>query len=577
MSARPFAWELSYPPGLRWDVPIEISTIPALFDRAVAEYGERPFLEFRGRKISYGELGARAGRAAAGFIGIGHDRTRPIALYLPNTPCHPIAFFGGLKAGATLVHLSPLDAERELAHKLTDSGARTIVTTNFPAMLPLALKMLDQGLADRVIVDDDADWGQSSIALLPIPERPDVIRFSAFCEAAPPAPALWPETTPDDIALLQYTGGTTGKPKGAMLSHANLTAALSIYDRYDEGQEGLRENFTRRGEEIAICVLPLFHIYALTTVLLRAMNRGSLILLRVRFDVEQTLHDIEKLRATAFPGVPTMWIALANRPDIAERDLSSLTFCGSGGASLPVEVKRRFEQLTGHRLAGGWGMTETSPAGTSVPSAFGTPPPASIGLPLPGIEMGIVAIEDPSHELGPHEVGEIRIKGPNVTRGYWRRPEETASAFVGGYLLTGDIGYMDEMGYFFIIDRKKDMIICGGFNVYPQMVEQAIYEHPAVEEVLVVGVPDSYRGESAKAFVKLKAGASEFTLDELHGFLGDKVGRYEMPSQLEFREALPRTAVGKLSKVALKQEEQAKARAAEEAELSDNPEEVSNG
>jgi long-chain acyl-CoA synthetase len=560
MSKRPFPWEKSYPPGLVWDAPINITTIPAMFDKAVVEHGPKPFIEFRGRKLTFDELADRVERAAAALYALGHNREKPIALYLPNTPLHPITFFSGLKAGATLVHLSPLDAERELAHKVRDSGARTVVTTNFPNLLPYALKLLDQELIDLVIVGDDAEWGASQIPLMPIPDRPGVVKFNTLVAEAPPRPRQWPETSPDDIALLQYTGGTTGLPKGAMLSHGNLSATISIYDMYDSvAPESSDTARTPRGDEIVIGVLPLFHIYALTTILLRNLVRGGLVLLRPRFDADQTLHDIEVNRATSFPGVPTMWIALANRPDIAQRDLSSLTSCGSGGASLPVDVKLRFEKLTGHKLGGGWGMTETAPAGTFVPSAHGTPPPATIGLPMVGVEMGIVALDDPHRELQPGEVGELRIKGPNVTRGYFNRPEETANAFADGYFLTGDIGYMDENGFFFIVDRKKDMIISSGFNVYPQMVEQAIYEHPSVEEVLVVGVPDNYRGEAAKAFIKLKAGAPDFTLGELHEFLQDKIGRYEMPTQLEFREALPRTAVGKLSKVELKQEERRKA------------------
>ena len=389
----------------------------------------KPFFEFRGRKFTFDELADRVERAAAALYALGHNREKPIALYLPNAPLHPISFFAGLKAGATLVHLSPLDAERELAHKIKDSGARTIVTTNFPGMLPHALKLLDQELVDLVIVGDDAEWGPSQIPLMPIPDRPGVVKFNTLVAEAPPRPRHWPETSPDDIALLQYTGGTTGLPKGAMLSHGNLSATISIYDMYDAVTPELSADpRTSRGEEIVIGVLPLFHIYALTTILLRNLVRGGLILLRPRFDVDQTLHDIEVNRATSFPGVPTMWIALANRPDISQRDLSSLTLCGSGGAPLPVDVKLRFEKLTGHKLGGGWGMTETAPAGTFVPSSHGTPPPATIGLPMPGVEMGIVALDDPYRELQPGEVGELRIKGPNVTRGYFNQPEETANA-----------------------------------------------------------------------------------------------------------------------------------------------------
>ena len=253
-----------------------------------------------------------------------------------------------------------------------------------------------------------------------------------------------------------------------------------------------------------------------------------------------------------------MWIALSSAPSIETRDFSALVYTGSGGAPLPVEVADRFERLTGHRLIGGWGMTETSPAGTNRLGA-GPRKAGTIGLPLPGLEMDVCSLDDPAVILGPHQTGELRIRGPNVTRGYWNRPQETATSFVGEWFLTGDIGYMDEDGFFFITDRRKDMIICGGFNVYPQMIEQAMYQHPGVEEVLVVGVPDSYRGETAKAFVKLRAGHEPFTLPALQAFLADKVGRHEMPTALEFRPALPRTAVGKLSKVELRDEERRKA------------------
>ena len=403
-----------------------------------------------------------------------------------------------LKAGAKIVHLSPLDAERELAHKLRDSGARILVTTNFAHFLPNACKMLDAGLVDLVIVDENAAWGPSPIPQLALPDRPEVVSHQAFAAAGAP-PAQWPETTPDDIALLQYTGGTTGVPKGAILSHGNLTAAVAIYDAWFSGND----NAFQAGDKV-IAVLPLFHIYALTTILLRQIKGGVPILLHMRFDPEAVLRDIEVKRATILPGVPTMWIALDNFPGVEKRDLSSLRYCGSGGAPLPVETARNLNRRLGLTLRGGWGMTETSPAGTSFPSheevRLG-----SIGIPLPGIELGVVALDDPHRALPPGETGELRVKGPNVTRGYWNRPEESAASFADGYFLTGDIGYMDDDGYFFIVDRKKDMILSGGFNVYPQMIEQAIYEHPSVNEALVVGAPDAYRGESAKAFVSLRA------------------------------------------------------------------------
>jgi long-chain acyl-CoA synthetase len=552
MSQRPFLWEKSYTADLKWDLDVPKSTIVSLFTEATERFEGRTALNFRGMDFSFTGLRHKAQRAAEAFLSIGIGKTRPLALYLPNVPYHPIAFFGGLMTGAPIVHLSPLDAERELAHKIGDSGARTVFTTDFINMLPLALKLLDRGLVDQVIVGEDEAWGKGDIPLAPIPERSGVIPFKTLLEKAR-SPGPLPAVSPDDIALLQYTGGTTGFPKGAVLTHGNLIAAVSGYKACADAL-----GLNHPGEEITICVLPLFHIYALTVVLLRNIQDGNKILLRTRFDPWQIVSDIETERATAFPGVPTMWIALLNLPGIEKRDLSSLRYCGSGGAPLPVEVQSQFAKLTGLDLKGGWGMTETSPAGTFIPAGEGIPE-GTIGLPMPGIEMGVVSLEDPLRELAPGETGEIRIRGPNVTKGYWKQPEEAAKVMAGGYFLTGDIGYMDEKGFFFIVDRKKDMIISGGYNVYPQIIEQAIYEHPSVEECAVIGVADPYRGEAAKAFVKLKPGAAVFSLEELQGFLSDKIGRHEMPALVEFREGLPRTAVGKIQKTELRKEEQQKA------------------
>jgi long-chain acyl-CoA synthetase len=618
-SRRPYAWEKSYPAGMRWDSPIATSTLQELLDRAIAEYGDRAALEYQDRRISYRGLGDHAARAAAAFRHIGIDRGHAVALYMPNTPWHPIAFFGVLRTGAHIVHLSPLDAERELIHKLTESGARTIVTVNLSGLDVKALRLAAAGHVDRVIVADDGAWGPSSPSprlpsgrlrpsltgygegrgegafpqaqtrgeapspapTLPFPAcgegkgggdlSPQAERgesrgqsrlTSAQVEDEPialellmaeaPAPSEWPPVSADDIALLQYTGATTGVPKAAVLTHANLTAAVSSYRIWIGGQRGADAPPDR-----VLVVLPLFHIYGLVSVMLRHLASGNELLLRSRFDIEAVLRDIEVNRVTAFPGVPTMWAALVNHPGIEQRDLTSLRACASGGAPLPVELAERFGRITGLALPSGWGMTETSPAGIS-PPLRGPTKPGTIGLPLPGITVEVVALDDPHRVLGPGDVGELRIKGKNVMQRYWNRPDETAAAFADGGFLSGDIGIMDEDGYFFILDRKKDMILSGGFNVYPQVIEQAIYEHPDVEEALVIGVPDPYRGEAAKAFIKLKSGASPLTLDALRDFLADKIGRHEMPAALEIRAALPRTGVGKLSKKELIEEERCK-------------------
>jgi long-chain acyl-CoA synthetase len=556
-AARP--WEKSYPPGVRWDAPIATATLPAMFDEITTEWADKPALEYRDRTISYRELRAGVEALASGFMDLGVGPGSVVALYLPNTPYHPLAFFATLKAGGRVVHLSPLDAERELAYKLKDTGARILVTTNIGRMAPLAQKLRADGLIDQLIVGDDTAFGPSPMPVTPMPEGAGLISFDRLsADGANRLPRQWPQGDVEDVALLQYTGGTTGKPKGAMLTHANLSAACSIYKTWGDPQR-----ITEPGTDKIICVLPLFHIFALTNVLLRGLQEGNELLLRARFDVATTLADIEVKRATVFPGVPTIWIALANTPDIDKRDLTSLRYVASGGAALPVDVAERFQKLTGQRLGGGWGMTETAPAGTALPREW-TGKAGSVGLPLPGIMMDVVALDDPRRVLSPGTKGEIRIKGPNVTRGYWNAPAETAAAFVDGYLLTGDIGVMDEDGYFYLVDRKKDMIISGGFNVYPRILEEAIYEHPAVAEAVVIGVSDAYRGEAAKAFVQLKTGAVPFSLDELRAFLADKLGGHEMPAHLEFRDALPKTAVGKLSKRELVDAERSKMKAAAE-------------
>jgi long-chain acyl-CoA synthetase len=541
--------EQFYPEGVRWDDPIARGTLPDLLSAAAAEFGARPALEFRDRPISYSELEALVETAASAFLRAGYGKNSSVALFLGNSPDHPVNFFGALKAGARIVHLSPLDGEIALSHKLSDSGARVLVTSNLSALLPTALKFLDKGLLDRLIVCEDDHWGRVGTPQTALPDNPKIVTFRQFADGAA-KPSEWPAMSADDVALLQYTGGTTGLPKGAMLSHGNLTSAVSVYDVWGRPARLERNDPIER----VICVLPLFHIYALTVVLLSAIRRGHLISLHQRFDVDAVMRDIEVKRATAFPGVPTMWIAIAALPDLDKRDLSSLVSVGSGGAPLPVEVARILESRVGMKLKSGWGMTETCSPGTAHPKE-GPDKPGSIGLMLPGIEMDVVSLEDSTKLMPVGEAGEIRIRGPNVTKGYWNRPKETAEAFVGDRFLTGDIGYVDADGYFYLVDRKKDMIISGGFNVYPQMIEQAIYTHPSVQEVIVIGIPDDYRGEAAKAFIKLRDGAKSFTVEELRTFLTGKLGKHEIPAAVDFVDELPRTPVGKLSRHELRMQQ----------------------
>jgi long-chain acyl-CoA synthetase len=537
-----FPWEATYPPGLSWAFTPPDGTLPEFLDSAVAAHGDTIFLDYRDRLISYAQFGARVADAAAGLLRLGVQPGEKIALYLPNSPYHPYSFFAVLKAGCVVAHLSPLDAERELAHKLHDSGARTLITTNIAPILMMAQRLLAAGHLSRLIVGDDTVFGAApGLPVLPIPgDDPRIINFADLLSA--PKPESWPVLAPQALAVLQYTGGTTGMPKGAIHTHATLRAGLEIYDQFYTAQSENPDEHHR-----VITVLPFFHIYGLIVLLLLQMKRGSTLLLHLRFDVQEVLHDIEVKRATYFPGVPTMWTALNAVPDIASRDFSSLTSVGSGGAPLPLEVGRRFESLTGLRLLGGWGMTETASAGTSH-LMRGHFDPRSVGVPLPGVEIRVVALEDPTRTLGTGGTGEIAIRGPNIFKGYWQKPEETKKNFVDGFFLTGDIGLLDAHGVMHLVDRKKDMILSGGFNVYPTVIEAAIYEHADVEECIVIGIKDAYRGQSAKAFIKLRDGTEAFSLEALRLFLADRLGKHELPSALEFRAALPKTPVGKLSK-----------------------------
>ncbi|MEE3502477.1 dicarboxylate--CoA ligase PimA [Acidiphilium acidophilum] len=545
MNGRPFPWERNYPAGLSWDIEIPHETIPAMLANTIARFGTEPALEYRGHEISFAQLGVAVDEVAKGLVALGLRPGERVALYLPNSPGHPFSFFGTLAAGLVVAHLSPLDAERELIHKLHDSGARVLVCTNLGTMLATAVRLLEAGHVDRLIVGDDAQFGAiPGLAHPPIPQDdPRIITIPALRALGRGTDAVLPAIDPDGLALLQYTGGTTGLPKGAMHTHATLRASVAIYAAFFDGQGRFPPGTRFR----AICVLPLFHIYALVVLLLLQLSRGSLLMLRLKFDAATVLHDIEVNKASYFPGVPTMWIALANIPGLDRRDLSSLRLVGSGGAPLPIEVGQRFERLTGMRLGGGWGMSETASAGTGN-LLDGMFKHGSAGMPLPGVKLDVVALDDPARVLPYGETGEIRIRSPNLFKGYWNAPEETERVFVDGHFLTGDVGYIDQDGMVFLVDRKKDMIISGGFNVYPTQIEQAIYEHPDVAEVIVVGVPDDYRGQSAKAFVTLKAHAASFTIEELRAFLADKLGRHEMPVAVEFRDSLPRTSVGKFSR-----------------------------
>jgi long-chain acyl-CoA synthetase len=559
MSSHP--WLRSYPAGLDWTAPVVVAPVQSILDDAVAKWGGRPAIDFMGRKISYGELGGLVARVAKGLQGLGVGPGSHVGLFLPNTPHAIISFFGILKAGGTVVNYSPLDAEKVLEHKIDDSQTDFIVTLSVPALYPQMDRLLGKTRLKALIVGDIAELSANPAAvrahleaakqIVPVPADDRHISFEKLLANDGAFKAHPIADVAKTIAVLQYTGGTTGLPKGAMLTHANLTAASYQYWMSTQGEGRIIED----GEERTLIALPLFHIYALTANLLLCMRIGAEMIMHARFELEPTIRDIAAKRVSIFFGVPTMYLALLGHPGIQEADLSSLKYCCSGGAPLPVEVLQRFKEKTGCDIAEGWGMTETSPAGTFTPT--GRPPkPGSCGIPFPGITLKFISVDNPDNEVALGERGELCISGPNVMLGYWKNDKATAEMRTkDGFLRTGDVGYMDEEGYVFIVDRIKDMLLCGGYNVYPRNIEEAIYQHPSVAEACVIGVPDQYRGQSPKAFVALKQGSPALGLDELKAFLRDKLGKHEMISELELRDALPRTPVGKLSKKDLVDEE----------------------
>jgi long-chain acyl-CoA synthetase len=550
-------WEKSYPPGVVWDAPLPPPVaLESLLETAAAKWPKRTAIDFYDRAISYREYYELAARAAKGLQAAGVGPGVHVGLHLPNTPHFAIAFFAVLMAGGRVVNFSPLLAPRELANQIADGETKVMITLGLPMLYPQIAALKGTAKFDTLVVCSIADFLPAPVAAAfgPAAERIGgagrEIDFAALIDNDGAYTRHPRGPVEDDIAVLQYTGGTTGSPKGAMLTHANFCAVIGIYSYWN----GFGPD---EPPEKALGVLPLFHIYGLTFVMLLAASTGSQVVLHIKFDADRVLADIARKQITVFPGVPTMYTALVNHPKVKEFDLSSVTLWGSGGAPLPLEVQQRFEALARSAPREGYGLTETAPLGTlqrqDIPARQG-----SVGLPPPHTVLDIVDLETGTNVLPAGERGEICFTGPQVTKGYWKKPAETAEAFRGGRFHTGDIGYLDADGYLTIVDRKKDMILCGGFNVFPRNIEEAIYEHPGVAEVTVIGIPDPYRGQSAKAFIALKPGQAPFGIDELKAFLADKLAKYEMPTEMEIRSSLPKTAVGKLSKKELVAEEMAK-------------------
>jgi long-chain acyl-CoA synthetase len=497
-----FPWLKQYAEGVDWHAEITPAPLYSLLDEAVARFPDNTVMDFLDRKFSYRQLSQMVDRAARGFQELGVTKGVKVGLFLPNCPQFLVCFFGVLKAGGTVVNYSPLYSEEQLLHQIEDSDTEIMVTLHLKLLYPKMESLLKSSRLTRLVVGTMQEVLPFPKNLLfPLVKRGDISRVPndaqhvSFRELLNNDGMYQPaDIDPvEDVAVLQYTGGTTGVSKGAMLTHATTYANAKQLTLWMPDHEP--------GGERMMGVLPFFHVFAMTVVMNLSINIGAQIIIHPRFELDDVIKDIGRKRPTLMPGVPTMYVAIINHPDITATDMTSLKACMAGGAPLPVEVKQRFEQLTGAKLVEGYGLTETS-AVTSANPLVGVNKPGSIGIPLPGTEIIIVDREDPTRVMPLGEAGEICVRGPQVMKGYFGREEATADTLIDGMLRTGDVGYMDEDGYTFIIDRMKDLILSGGFNVYPRHVEECVYEHPAVEEVTVIGIPDDYRGQSVKAFIR---------------------------------------------------------------------------
>jgi long-chain acyl-CoA synthetase len=558
-------WLDSYPPGVPEHVEVPQVNLAQLLSDAARDYPHAPALHFEGRTTSYAELADRAWRFAAALAELGVTKGTRVGLVLPNCLQAVVALFGVLRLGGVVVQNNPLYTERELEHQLGDARVEVVVCLDVVYQRVKALRerlgirevivtsVLDELPAVKRLLAPYTRRGKQASAGVgrdePVRRWRDLLRQGR--EEAPEAPV----DAAADLALLQYTGGTTGVAKGVMLSHANLAANV----------EQVRAWFPDAdpGHEVMMAVLPFFHVYGLTVCLLLGLRLRAALVLLPRFDLTQLLDAIDHYRPTLFPGVPTIYVAVNRAVAKGGHDLSSIKACLSGAAPLPMEVAERFERFSGGRLVEGYGLSESSPVVAANP-IYGKRKAGTIGMPLPDTVARVADPEDPSRTLPPGKAGELAVKGPQVMLGYWNRPDESAEVLRDGWLLTGDMAVMDEEGYFTIVDRKKDLIIAGGYNIYPREVEEVLHEHPKVQEVAVAGVPDPYRGETVKAFVVLRQG-EQATAEELREFAKSRLAAYKVPRAVEFRDELPKNMVGKVLRRALVEEGRAKAGASEAA------------
>lgn len=551
-------WYKSYDPGVPHDIELPPKTLPRFLEEAAEEYPNNIGVQFMSGRLTFKKLNEEVDSFARVLAGLGLKPGSTVALHMPNCPQYVIAFYGALRAGCIVTPCNPLYVERELVHQLNDSGAEAIVTLS--RFYPLVRDVKHKTNLKAVIVSNIKDYLPGSLKIL----------YTLFKEKKEgdrvklQSGDLWMfdlmkryrshplHKVEDDLqkpACYMYTGGTTGMPKGAVLSHGNILAnalqARAWLSDYEEGKE------------ILLGALPFFHSYGMSIALNLALVTKATLITVPQFKVNEILELIHKERPTLFPGVPTMYVAVNNAPDVEKYDLSSIKDCISGAAPLPVEVQKQFEKITkGGRLREGYGLTEASPV-THCNPIFGENRTGSIGLPFPGVVAKIVDLEDPSKEMPVGERGQLAVKGPQVMQGYLNRDEDNKNIFHNGFILTGDIAIMDEDGYFYIVDRQKDMVIAGGYNIFPREIEEVLYAHEKIKEACVAGVPHEYRGETIKAYIVLKDGVT-MTEKEVIDYCAENLTKYKVPKIVEFRDELPKTMVGKILRRTLVEEELAK-------------------
>ena len=528
-------WYRQYPETLSPDMEFPVKTMPEILKETVDQIPENIAIKFYTKEIRYKELWSLSTMFAASLQQSGVTKGDRVAIMLPNCPQYIISYYGILRAGAIVTQVNPMYLEKELLHVLNDSGAETIVV--YEPLYPRIKAIAHETALKNIIV---VSFQPENLSLT------EDLSFEQFIGKAMNVPLTPVEIDPiEDVAVLQYTGGTTGISKGAMLTHRNISVNVL------QAHAFFKEEHTF-GEGRCLTVIPLFHVFGMTSCMNLNILNGATIILLPRFELEEVLQTIKAEQPTTFPGVPTMYIALLSHPNVDAYGLDCIQTCNSGSAPLPVQTMNTIEAKTGAKILEGFGLTESSPV-THCNPPFGIRKPGSVGIGVPGTDYKIVDLSTGEQEMPTGELGELIIRGPQIMKGYWNMPEETANTLRDGWLYTGDIAKVDEDGYLYIVDRKKDLIIASGYNVYPRDIEELLYEHPAVQEAVVIGVPDAYRGETVKAIIVKKAG-HDVTEPDIINWTRERIAAYKVPEFVEFREELPKTIVGKILRRALREE-----------------------